>query len=105
MQETTAPPCFAKKDLEQLLTQPQGSVVVIDVRSVEEFSAQHIPGAIHIPLGELRDHAIHLNAAAQVITVCGKGGGRSAEGAAILQQAGIARAAWLCGGTSGWFSL
>jgi len=28
----------------------------MDVRSPEEFQAGHVPGAMNLPLGELRDH-------------------------------------------------
>jgi rhodanese-related sulfurtransferase len=31
----------------------EGGPVVIDVRSEEEYAAGHIPGALHIPAGEL----------------------------------------------------
>ena len=39
-----------------------------------------------------------------VITACGKGGGRSADGARILKEFGL-NASWLCGGTNEWLGL
>ena len=40
-----------------------------------------------------------------IITVCGKGGGRSAEDAVLLKKSGFSKANYLCGGTFGWFDL
>jgi rhodanese-related sulfurtransferase len=36
------------------------------------------------------------------VTICGKGGGRSAEGADMLNKLGHPVAHWLEGGTNGW---
>lgn len=76
--------------------------LLIDVRGPEEFATAHIPGARNIPLGRLAEAAASLPGTLRPITVCGKGGGRSAEGAAILRSSGRTDAAWLCGGTNAW---
>jgi MFS family permease len=93
-------PCFPGDELKSKL----GSNVtfqLIDVRSKEEYEQQHIPGAIHIGLDQLEQRAKTLNSKVKYVTVCGKGGGRSADAAAILNRAGF-QAWWLCGGTFGW---
>ena len=74
---------------------------LIDVRSREEYEQQHIPGAIHITLDQLEHSLKEFDQKIKYITICGKGGGRSARAAAILQSAGF-QASWLCGGTLGW---
>jgi rhodanese-related sulfurtransferase len=78
------------------------NIVVIDVRSTEEYNEKHIPAAIHIPLDQLQTEFIHFSKENLYITVCGKGGGRSADAAEKLRQSGLS-SAWLCGGNLGWF--
>ena len=75
---------------------------LIDVRDAEDFVAAHVTGAVHIPLAELEDRAGELPAGRTPVTICGKGGGRSAEGADMLNKLGHPDARWLEGGTNGW---
>jgi rhodanese-related sulfurtransferase len=77
-------------------------LAIIDVRSRDEFTQSHVDGAINIPIDELPDEVDRLRSAGHVITVCGKGGGRSATAAQLLRDRGIERAWWLCGGTDAW---
>lgn len=79
-------------------------VVIVDVRSTEEFAEKHIPDAINIPLGDLESHSKDLSKKVIIITVCGKGGGRSAQGAELLKQSGFNKTNYLCGGTFGWYA-
>jgi rhodanese-related sulfurtransferase len=89
---------------EQLLQKKKAGTItiIIDVRSEAEYQQQHIPDAENIPLEDLAQQGSDFNKNVLYITACGKGGGRSMEGAAILTQLGM-QAAWLCGGTFGWF--
>ena len=75
---------------------------IIDVRNPEEYEEKHIPAAVNIPLKELENYSIQISKNVIIITVCGKGGGRSAQGAALLKQIGFINAKFLCGGTFGW---
>ncbi len=77
-------------------------IQVIDIRTKEEFDLSHIPNAIHIELVALKERINKLNKIEEIITVCGKGGGRSLEGAQLLKELGF-KATWLCGGTNAWF--
>lgn len=77
--------------------------ILIDVRDEAEFSQRHIPGAINVPLGRLRSEVPDIPADSVPVTVCGKGGGRSAEAVALLRTLGLTPAVWLEGGTIGWF--
>ncbi|MDH4120285.1 MAG: rhodanese-like domain-containing protein [Deltaproteobacteria bacterium] len=81
----------------------QGDVTVVDVRSAEEYQRGHLPGAVHIPLDQLPARSAELPAGRRIITVCGKGGGRSDQAAQILRQKGWL-ASSLCGGTLGWLA-
>ncbi|MDP1817736.1 MAG: rhodanese-like domain-containing protein [Leadbetterella sp.] len=78
-------------------------IQILDVRSKEEFENAHIPNAIHFALSDFQEHLSKLDKFYHYITVCGKGGGRSAEGANLLKHNGF-KATWLCGGTSAWLS-
>ena len=77
---------------------------LIDVRDAEDYAAAHVVGAVHIPLAELEDRAGEIPAARTAVTICGKGGGRSAEGAEMLNRLGHPDAVWLEGGTTGWLA-
>ena len=77
-----------------------GKVFVLDVRSQNDFDDGHIPWAKHIPLKQLANRMQELPANKPIITVCGKGDGRSAEAAAMISGAD-----WLEGGTDAYFGL
>ncbi len=73
----------------------------LDVRYDEEFEDSHIPGAIHIPLPDLRrDVASRLSAEDKYVTVC-LSGKRSAVAALLLQQRGY-KAVSMKEGMGGW---
>ena len=75
---------------------------LIDVRDAEDYAASHVTGAVHIPLTALEARVGEISAGKTPVTICGKGGGRSAEGAEILNRLGHPNTLWLEGGTNGW---
>jgi rhodanese-related sulfurtransferase len=77
---------------------------LIDVRDAKDYAAAHVTGAVHIPLADLAARASEIPAGRTLVTICGKGGGRSAEGADLLQKLGHPDALWLEGGTTGWIA-
>jgi rhodanese-related sulfurtransferase len=77
---------------------------LIDVRDAEDYAVAHVTGAVHIPLAELEGRVGELPAGRTPVTICGKGGGRSAEGAEVLRKSGRPQALWLEGGTNGWLA-
>jgi MFS family permease len=79
--------------------------VIIDVRSPDEFAAGHVAGAINIPLDSLAAQTAALPKEAVLVTVCGKGGGRSERAATELRALGWNSARSLCGGTQAWMEL
>lgn len=95
--------CFAIKQFRKLTKQSPEKFVLIDVRNPDEFAVKHIPGAINIPLPQLEVRSKELSKDVIIVTVCGKGGGRSAYGAEQLRQLGFNNATYLCGGTFGWY--
>jgi len=58
-------------DREELLERAgQGEVVVLDVRPREEYEAGHIPGAVSVPLKELRQRMASLPKGAEIVAYC-----------------------------------
>lgn len=88
--------------------------VYLDVRTVEEFSSGHVPGAINIPIAErnpatgemtpnprfLDAVRTHLRPDAPIIAGC-RSGGRSARAAQLMAQSGYANVVNLAGGFLG----
>lgn len=87
----------------EALAQLPGAVI-IDVRSPDEYAEAHVDGALNIPLDVLADRAAELSMDALLVTACGKGGGRSEQGAALLRELGFASVRSLCGGTQAWLA-
>ena len=81
-------------------------VQVVDVREPGEWNGElgRIPGARHLPLGELRARLGELPRDRPIVAVC-RSGGRSAEASLILEQAGFPRAANMSGGMIRWHGL
>jgi glyoxylase-like metal-dependent hydrolase (beta-lactamase superfamily II)/rhodanese-related sulfurtransferase len=78
-------------------------VVVLDVREKEAFDAAHVPGAKHLPRGqlELRINEVLPDPTARIVTVC-EFGKISTLAAATLRDLGFTRAAALDGGMKAW---
>jgi len=47
-----------------------GAVTVLDVRPVEEYRAGHIPGAVSVPVDELRERLKELPKAREIVAYC-----------------------------------
>jgi hydroxyacylglutathione hydrolase len=74
---------------------------VLDVRSDKEWASGHIEGAIHIPLGELKDRIAELSEEVALIAVCGSGY-RSSLAASLLQVGGLTEVSSMDGGMGAW---
>lgn len=83
-------------------TRTAGSVI-IDVREQEEYDEAHIPGVVHIPLGQLPnrlDDVPRPQGEEPIYVVC-RSGKRSLQGVETLSQAGMS-AVSIEDGTLGW---
>jgi rhodanese-related sulfurtransferase len=79
--------------------------VLLDVREDDEWSAGHIEGAHHVPMGDVParlDEVAGLADAGELVVVC-RSGGRSARVVAWLAQNGV-DAVNLDGGMGAWTS-
>jgi hydroxyacylglutathione hydrolase len=65
-------------------------IAVIDVRDGDEFASGHVPGAVHIPYGDLVDRLSELPRDRTIATIC-SGGKRSGLAASLLQREGFVR--------------
>jgi len=66
----------------------RGELVLLDVRGASEHAGGHVPGARHIPLGELAARARELPRDRPLAIYC-EGGTRSRIGASVLRRAGF----------------
>lgn len=95
------PPSVEPRKLRELM-QSVEKVVIIDVRSAEEFTAGHVERAINIPADQLAARAGEFAKGAVIVTVCNLGGSRSCNAAEQLRAMGYENAAPLRGGARGW---
>lgn len=77
--------------------------VILDVREKDAFAAGHVPGAVHLPRGqlELRVNEALPDPSVEILTVC-EFGKVSTLAAATLRQLGFTRATALDGGMAAW---
>lgn len=100
---------YAQKSPEELseLIESQ-QLLLLDVRSEEEWNAGHISQAKHQFLGDLRQQIAELSTACQDfpsgIAVQCRSGGRSAIAASVLQASGVKCVTNMAGGYTAWRS-
>jgi sulfur-carrier protein adenylyltransferase/sulfurtransferase len=74
---------------------------LLDVRQLKEYEETHLPGAVLIPISQLRDRLTELDPDKLTIVYCAIGG-RSRAGATILSGEGFREVYNLKGGTKAW---
>ena len=87
--------------VEQVGPADLGGRIVIDVRNDSEWNEDHLPSAIHIPLGQLAERIGEIPGDKPVVVHC-QGGGRSSIAASLLQKMGRKNVANLAGGYKAW---
>ncbi|MEV8181464.1 MULTISPECIES: rhodanese-like domain-containing protein [Micrococcaceae] len=80
--------------------QRRSTARILDVREDFEVADGMIPGALHIPMGQLQARFSELDLVVPVIAVC-HSGNRSARVADVLNGAGY-KADTMAGGMSAW---
>jgi rhodanese-related sulfurtransferase len=76
-------------------------VVVLDVRTPEEYQEGHIPNAILIPLQELENKLNELDKKEHYLVVC-RSGNRSAQASEVLTSNSFANIYNMTGGMNNW---
>jgi glyoxylase-like metal-dependent hydrolase (beta-lactamase superfamily II)/rhodanese-related sulfurtransferase len=96
-------PFMSLEELQTRLAQAPSKLVVLDVREKDAYLAGHIPGARHLPRGqlELRINTELPDPTVRVVAVC-EFGKISTLAAATLRELGYLHAAALDGGMSAW---
>jgi rhodanese-related sulfurtransferase len=105
MENQISEDCISLEEVHELINQTPDKILIIDVRSAEEYHAMHVPNAVNIPVAELPKKLSEIPSDKTIITACYKGGNRSAQGVEILQRLGFTNAKKLCGGTCAWFGI
>jgi rhodanese-related sulfurtransferase len=77
------------------------AVVVLDVREPDELALARLPGAVHIPMGDIPARLHELDPDREIIVVCHHGA-RSAHVASFLLQRDFTRVLNLDGGIDAW---
>lgn len=87
-------------DVAELAQRRAEGVPLIDVREDAEFALAHVPGAQHIPLGQVADRIGEVPSDRTVYVICARGG-RSARAVEHYRAQGI-DAVNVAGGMVGW---
>jgi hydroxyacylglutathione hydrolase len=77
---------------------------LVDVRTEREWRADHVPGAVNIPVGELAARIGELPSSRAIGTIC-EGGYRSSLAASLLAQEGIPGVVNIAGGMAAYRGL
>ena len=97
------PATIEPKALNDRIAWADRSLLVLDVRTPEEFAAGHLPGAINIPHTELAARVAELAGARDrdIVVYC-RTGKRAGEALGVLEQSGFKRLLHLEGDYTRW---
>jgi len=79
------------------------SLIVLDVRFLNEYNSGHIRNAKHIPVGELVGRLDELETSDKILVYC-QSGGRSDTASQILAENGFVNIINMLGGITDWIS-
>jgi rhodanese-related sulfurtransferase len=84
-----------------LVPAAEAAGLIVDIRQAPEFAAGHIPGALHVELGSVKD--AELPKRVPLTVMCGHGE-RAMSAASILEAGGYRELTVVLGGPSDWAS-
>lgn len=79
-----------------------GTAILLDIRRIEEFAAERIPGALLAPMEELQPHALPSQEGKAIILQCHSGGRTAALAQGLLEAGVVDSIAHLEGGILAW---
>jgi hydroxyacylglutathione hydrolase len=80
-------------------------LVYLDVRESNEWNLFRIPGAVHLPMGRVREDVRDvIEPDRRVIVYCARGG-RAAQAADIMRELGYEHVATIKGGVLAWHEV
>ncbi len=94
-------PAVAEVTPEEARAKQKAGAVIVDVREAHELREGYIPGAVHMPLGNLSRRLKELDPSREIVIVC-RSGNRSITAAQIMQQGGFSQVSSMAGGMISW---
>ena len=95
-------PATAEVDVREAWRRVQDeNALLLDVREAQELREAAVPGALHIPLGQLNSKGSTLPRDRDILVLC-RSGNRSALATEMLNKNGFDRAANVTGGIIAW---
>jgi hydroxyacylglutathione hydrolase len=79
----------------------EAAPLILDVRNASEYEAEHIPGSLHIPYGDIAERVDEIPRDRRLAAIC-RGGKRSGLAASILQREGFADVIHVGKGVGAW---
>nr|WP_136251856.1 rhodanese-like domain-containing protein [Ningiella ruwaisensis] len=92
---------FTQLSQEALIAMPE-SVMIVDVRTPEEYAEGHVPGAVNIPLASVSENLEKFGAKEQEIVVYCRSGRRAGQALNMLADAGFENLYHLEGDIMAW---
>jgi rhodanese-related sulfurtransferase len=80
-------------------------LVYLDVRESNEWNLFRIPGAVHLPVGRVREEVRAVIAPDRRVVVYCARGGRASQAAGIMRELGYERVASIEGGVHAWHEV
>ena len=78
-------------------------LLIVDVRSEQEYQGYHISEAINIPWADLRTRSGELDSSRQIVVICGTGV-RAGTACSILKRNGFSLIRNVAGGYNAWIA-
>ncbi|MEB3100800.1 rhodanese-like domain-containing protein [Ferviditalea candida] len=91
---------ISAEQLKQVMQSPRDKIF-IDVRTKDEFKANHIRNFNNIPLANLPNHLSKLDKQKEIYVIC-QSGGRSSSACSLLKKEGFKKIYNVMGGMSAW---
>ena len=88
-------------DEAKLLIQKEVDLIVLDVRTKEEYESGHLPNALLIPVADLKNRLVELDKDKKILVYCNTGI-RSAKASEILVDNGCGSVYNMLGGIDDW---